>query len=101
MDKTPTPAKALTVSILSAEGKVFEGEAKALSSTNDIGPFDVLPMHSNFISIIKDKVVIHLANGQEKEFKIDSAILKAAENKIQVFLGIEAFASQIEGLAKL
>lgn len=94
MGNVPVSANTLTVSILSAEGEVFKGEVKALSSINEMGPFDVLPMHSNFISIVKDKVVIHLANGQDKEFKIDNAILKAAENKVQVFLGIEAFASK-------
>jgi F0F1-type ATP synthase epsilon subunit len=84
----------ISVSILNSEGTVFEGEAKALSSTNEMGPFDVLPLHSNFISIIKDKVVVHLKSGENKEFKIDSGILKAAENKLQVFLGIEAFTQE-------
>ena len=84
----------ISVSILNAEGTVFEGEAKALTSTNEMGLFDVLPMHSNFISIIKDKVIVQLKTGADKEFKFDSAILKAAENKIQVFLGIETLAWQ-------
>ncbi|MGI5826514.1 MAG: hypothetical protein ACOX50_03820 [Patescibacteria group bacterium] len=86
----------ISVSILNSEGTVFDGEVKALSSINEMGPFDVLPLHSNFISIIKDKVVVYLKSGGSKEFKVDSGILKAAENKIQVFLGIETLADLSE-----
>ena len=45
---------------------LFQGEVMAVSSFNDKGPFDILPQHANFISIIKKHVVLHLAKKQEK-----------------------------------
>lgn len=79
----------LFVSIKSPEGILFEGSAIAVSSFNDDGPFDILPMHANFISIIKKKLVLFETKDKVKEFKVDNAILKASENFIRVFLGIE------------
>lgn len=83
--KSPT----LFVSIKSPEGVVFEGNVIALSSYNDNGPFDILPMHANFISIVKNKIIIYENKKTVKEFKLDNAILKASNNNVKVFLGIE------------
>lgn len=79
----------LFVSVKSPEGTLFEGNAIAVSSFNDDGPFDILPMHANFISIIKKKIVLFQTKQSIKEFKLDTAVLKASGNFIRVFLGIE------------
>lgn len=81
----------LNLTIIDAEKKIFEGEVKALSSYNDDGPFDILPYHANFISIIKKKLTVHLLNGEKNEYPIEVAVLKSAENKIAVYFGIESF----------
>lgn len=65
----------------------FNGEVDALSSFNDVGLFDVLPMHENFISLIRNNIVLH-NQGQTKEFKINNGILKVKENKVNVYLGL-------------
>jgi len=36
----------------------FEGEAESVSSENQLGKFDVLPQHANFISLIFNEVII-------------------------------------------
>jgi F0F1-type ATP synthase epsilon subunit len=77
------------LSILSAEGRIYDQEVAALSSTNDAGDFDCLPFHANFISIIKKKVLVHELDGQIKEFPIDNAVLKAINNTVTVFIGLE------------
>ncbi len=64
------------ISIVNGEGVVFEGEAKALSSYNEGGIFDVLPMHANFISIIKQAVVVHHHSGEKKEIKIGIVLFR-------------------------
>lgn len=81
----------LNLTIIDAEKKIFEGEVKALSSYNDDGPFDILPYHANFISIIKKQLTVHLLNGEKKEYPLEVAVLKSIENKISVYLGIESF----------
>lgn len=79
----------LTISIKSPEGTFFEGEADALSSVNERGIFDILPLHANFISLVKQTLVVHKENKKIREIKIDSGVLRVLENKVLVFLGIE------------
>lgn len=69
---------------------IFEGYVKALSSINDRGLFDILPFHTNFISIIKEKIIIHKEDGTKQEIPIDAGVLKQLNNTVQVFLGIQA-----------
>lgn len=79
----------LHVTIKSPDSTIFSGEAVAISSVNDVGPFDVLPRHENFISILAQKVVIFQDKNQKQEIQIEKGIVKARQNRVQIFLGIE------------
>lgn len=79
----------LYVTIKSPDKTVFSGEAVAVSSVNDVGPFDVLPRHENFISILAKKVVIFQEKNNKQELTIEKGIIKARQNRVQIFLGIE------------
>lgn len=81
--------KSIYVVIKNREGVLFEGEAKALTSINEKGIFDVLPLHENFISVIKDFIRILKLNGQE-EFKITQGVLRASENRVNIYVGFGA-----------
>ncbi|MBD3366529.1 hypothetical protein GF360_04320 [candidate division WWE3 bacterium] len=78
----------LKVSIRDRRKVLFEGMAKALSSVNDVGDFDVLPEHANFISLIKDTVVLDKGTPHEKSFDIDSGLLSVDENGVDVYVGL-------------
>lgn len=80
---------ALFVTIISPDGVIFQGEADSVSSIDIKGPFDILPMHQNFISIIKNLIIVNKKTGGKEEIGIDNGILRAYENKINIFLGIE------------
>lgn len=86
----------LYVRVISPDLIMFEGEAKAVSLTNDKGPFDILPGHENFISIIKNKVVIYDLNQQKKEMPIISAVIKVYQNQIDIFTGVETLSETSE-----
>lgn len=79
----------LKILIKDAQKVHFDDEADVFSSNNEVGPFDVLVLHENFISIIKQKITIINSKSVVKEIEFDSAILKALDNKLYVFLGIE------------
>lgn len=70
------------------KGVTFEGEVFAISSINEIGPFDVLHNHANFICTIKDSLTIHKTRDKKEEIKIDNGILRAKENRVEVYIGI-------------
>lgn len=88
------PNLSLTVSIKNPEGVTFEGEVDALSSLNEKGPFDVLPLHTNFISIVKQNIVLYQNKQKIREIAIDTGVLRVEKNRVHVFLGIETLQEQ-------
>lgn len=84
--------KPITVRVRDTENVLFEGEIDRISSFNEVGPFDVYPMHANFISIIRQHLTLYRKKEKVKELKIDRAILKVKQDSVHIFLGIEAFA---------
>lgn len=70
------------------EGLVFTGRVFAVSSVNEVGNFDILPEHANFICTIKDLLTIHHTKEKKEELKIDSGVLRAKGNLIEVYIGI-------------
>lgn len=83
--------KLLNVRIRDTENILFEGEADRINSINEMGPFDIYPMHANFISIIKKKVTIYLKRQVEKELTFEQAIMKVKKDVVHIYLGIEVF----------
>ncbi|MFQ5452156.1 MAG: hypothetical protein ACE5DQ_01195, partial [Candidatus Paceibacterota bacterium] len=77
------------VAIRSANEVLYQGTARAISSYSDKGIFDVLPLHTHFISIIKKKIVVLMQDGSKKEYAIDTGIIQAKNNIVEIFLGFE------------
>lgn len=78
----------LSVTVRDREGALFQGEAEAVSSFNETGPFDVLPLHANFISLIRNSITLIIPNSAPKEIALNSGVLKVRENKVEVYVGI-------------
>lgn len=65
----------------------FEGKAKSVSSENQLGKFDILPEHENFISLIFNELVIITDKGERLSYKFKKGVLKVAQNRVKIFLG--------------
>lgn len=78
----------LSLTVRSRDKILFQGEVKAVSSENEAGVFDVLPQHANFISIIKNNLVILEPNSQKRTFELKIGLLKVWENEAYVYLDI-------------
>lgn len=83
------PKNTLAITIRNPERLVYEGIVKGVSSINEKGPFDVLAEHENFISIIKEKIVVYPVEGKKQEWNIDTGVLKVKQDRVNVFLGID------------
>lgn len=88
MEKILPKNEKLFATIRDRNTLLFQGEASAISSLNDKGPFDVLGQHANFISLIKRAVIVHLPNKQEKRIELESGVLKVKNNIVEVYVGI-------------
>ena len=80
--------KSLQVQVRSRQGLFFEGELFAVSSYNAAGKFDVLPDHTNFISMIQKEVVLRRADGNKDEIGVENGVMMVENNKVMVFLGV-------------
>lgn len=78
----------LQVEVRDPDKVLFSGQAVTVSSKNSIGPFDILPQHENFISLLTDKITVYLDKHEKREIPNTSAIVKAKLNKVSIFLGI-------------
>jgi F0F1-type ATP synthase epsilon subunit len=76
------------VVVKNRESTLADREAFAVTSHNDVGPFDVLPRHANFISIINKEVVIRAVDGTEQKIEINKGIMNVQDNTVSVYLDI-------------
>ena len=90
--------------VASREGVLFEGDVTAISSFNEKGKFDVLASHANFISLIKQGLIIREVgdinsknpkNQIIKEIKFGTALLRVKENKVEVYIGVETMSREM------
>jgi len=86
----------LHVMVRDIDNVLYEGDVYAISSINKRGPFDILPFHNNFIALVQEKITIHVDKKQQLEFHIETGILRQVRNKVEVFIGVEHVASQID-----
>lgn len=78
----------LQVKIIASDKIYYDGAAKAVSSINKVGPFDILPQHENFITLLKEKIIVHPVTGRDLEIPCENGLLEVSENRVQVFIGI-------------
>ena len=92
--------KKIKVIVQSAENIIYEGEVDRISSFNEVGRFDVFPMHANFISIIQKELTLFSQNKLIKEVKIEKAIMKVKQDVANIYLGLESLAIENEMLGE-
>jgi F0F1-type ATP synthase epsilon subunit len=67
----------------------FEGEAYSVSGLNQVGPFDILPHHHNFLSMLKPcNLIIQSVNDGQKVIKITRALMNVKADSVVVFMDV-------------
>jgi len=79
----------LTVIIRNKDQVLYSGQAFAITAVNDKGPFDVLAEHESFISLIKDKIVIHITPKEKREIQIENGIIKVYKDKVYIYVNFK------------
>lgn len=66
----------------------FEGPAYSISAVNGVGPFDILPHHHNFLTmVVPCTLVIGTPNGQQK-IKISRGLMHVKADRVVVFVDV-------------
>lgn len=79
----------MTVKVFAPFKVYFEGEAYSVSAVNDIGPFDILPRHHNFLCmLVPCNLKIHHVEGEVKIIKIHRALMHVKADRVAVYVDV-------------
>jgi F0F1-type ATP synthase epsilon subunit len=66
----------------------FDGQAHSVSAVNATGPFDILPKHHNFMTLISPcDIIVRTDHGDEK-VAINRGIMHVKADDVVVFLDV-------------
>lgn len=66
----------------------FDEEALSISAENETGPFDILPRHHNFITLLNAcEIIVRTARGDFR-IQISGGIMHVKADQIIVFLNV-------------
>lgn len=66
----------------------FDGIGDSISAVNDTGPFDILPRHHNFMTLLAPGDVIVRSEHGEEKFTISRGIMHVKADRVIVFLDV-------------
>lgn len=88
-DQAQAQATKLHIKIHSPFRNYFDGYGSSISATNDTGPFDILPNHHRFMTILNEgEVVVRDEAGEQQIYKIERGIMHVRDNYVVVFLDV-------------
>lgn len=64
----------------------YEGDAQVLSAVNKVGPFDILPGHADFFSMLKPGEVVIGTESDAVSFTIKNGIITVRDDEIMLFV---------------
>ncbi len=67
---------------------LFDDDVKAVTSKNDTGIFDVLPEHSNFISVLKEAITLHKIDGTEEVIPLKNGVMKVKDSGVKCYIDL-------------
>lgn len=79
----------LKLLIRDREKILFQGEVNTLTATNEVGKFDVLPRHSNFISLVNGVVSYRQKGSEAIDIEVSNGVIKVEKNNVEVYLGFK------------
>ena len=87
-EKTIDGQLSMNVKIHSPFKNYYDGDAFSISGENATGPFDILPRHHNFISLLNPcELVVRSPKGDEK-ILIGGGLMHVKADKVIVFLDV-------------
>lgn len=66
----------------------FDDTAASISAVNETGPFDILPHHHNFMTLLSSGEIVVRAPRGEQKVSISRGIMHVKADKVIVFLDV-------------
>jgi F0F1-type ATP synthase epsilon subunit len=79
----------VNVKIYSPFKVYYNGPAKSISAENDTGPFDILPKHHNFMTLLNaGEISVSKGSGGDQKYRIARGVMHVKKNQVIVFLDV-------------
>jgi F0F1-type ATP synthase epsilon subunit len=86
---TPMSAPAMRIRVYSPFKVFFDEQGTSISAINDTGPFDILPHHHNFITLLgAGDLVVRPMQGKSQTIRISGGIMHVKQDDVVVFLDV-------------
>ena len=82
------PKNKMFVKVYAPYKNYFEGLADSLSAVNDTGPFDILPGHHRFLTLLSEGDIVIREEGKEETVSIKNGIMYVLSDRVTVFLDV-------------
>lgn len=66
----------------------YEGPATAVSATNKVGEFDILPGHADFFSVLTPGEIIIETGTEPVSFTVTDGIITVRDNEVLLFVNM-------------
>lgn len=88
-EKIEVPEGKMLVKVYAPFKNYFEGVANSISAVNGTGPFDILPGHHKFLTLLSAcDIDIRTDEGSEEKVTISMGIMYVLEDRVTVFLDV-------------
>ncbi len=87
-DTRKVAADKLHVKVWSPFQVYYDDEAKSVSGVNGTGPFDILPQHRNFITLLDACNLVLQTQDGEVKIRISGGVMQVHKNIVTVFLEV-------------
>ena len=88
LPKQEIPAGKMHVKVYAPFKSYFNGIADNLSAVNATGPFDILPQHKNFMTLLSACEIVIRNDGKEEKVKITRGVMHVKKDDVIVFLDV-------------
>lgn len=87
-DSKRVEGKTMHVKVYAPFKVYYDDEAFSITAVNDTGPFDILPKHHNFMTLISTgEVIVRHERGEEK-IPIQRGVMHVKADEVVVFLDV-------------
>lgn len=86
--ETANKVQELKVNIRSRNKTYFNSSAHSVTSKNEKGDFDVLPLHANFVTLVVKSIIIDKGLTTEFEIPIDKGVLYVRNDQVDGYVGV-------------
>lgn len=88
MNELQSSKPLIDATLKTKEKALFDNMVYTVTSVNESGVFDILPFHTNFITLISKYVIFDRGLSSERKFDLEKGVLYVMSNKVDVYIGI-------------